>query len=333
MSAALVVQTAWLGDVVLTTPLLDALAMRHDAIDVVTTPAAAPLVETHPAVRAVVTYDKRGLERGLAPFLRLAGRLRAAGYSDAYLPHRSVRSAMLAALARIPRRVGFADAPRLARAMYTEHRSADGAHEAERLRALAGEALPGPARLGIGLTSADRQAADRALSAGGIREPFVALNPGSARPTKRWPHYAALAERLAQQAPVVVLGAVGEGVRSPAPTPHPVYDLTGLSLRVSAAILRRARLAVTNDSVALHLAQATETPVLALFGPTAPSLGFGPRGPEDVALGLDLGCRPCSAHGDARCPLGHHRCLRELTVERVADVAFGMLEHEGAACG
>jgi len=69
---SLVIQTAFLGDVVLTTPLLAALAERHGPLDVVTTPAAAPLLETLPAVRRVRRYDKRGTERGLTGFFTLA---------------------------------------------------------------------------------------------------------------------------------------------------------------------------------------------------------------------------------------------------------------------
>ncbi len=106
---SLVIQTAFLGDVVLTTPLLAALAERHGPLDVVTTPAAAPLLETLPAVRRVRRYDKRGTERGLTGFFTLAQALRAERYETAYLPHRSLRSALLACLARVPRRVGFHD--------------------------------------------------------------------------------------------------------------------------------------------------------------------------------------------------------------------------------
>ena len=105
---SLVIQTAFLGDVVLTTPLLAALAERHGPLDVVTTPAAAPIIETHPAVRRVIPYDKNGRDRGIGAVFALARRLHAEGYDHAYLPHRSLRTAAIARLARIPRRVGFA---------------------------------------------------------------------------------------------------------------------------------------------------------------------------------------------------------------------------------
>jgi heptosyltransferase-2 len=75
---------------------------------------------------------------------------------------------------------------------------------------------------------------------------------------------------------------------------------------------------VTNDSAPLHLAQAVETPTVAIFGSTVPAFGFGPRGPRDRVVEIaGLACRPCSAHGPPTCPLGHHRCMREIAVDRV----------------
>src|SRR5689334_18761911 len=155
---ALVVQTAFLGDVVLTTPLLAVLAERHGPVDVVTTPAAAPLLETHPAVASVVRYDKRGADRGTAGLWRVGRALRSRRYLRAYLPHPSWRSAALALLARAAERTGFADSP--AAATYTRrvHRSATG-HEVERLLALAGTGALAPA-VHLELTPDDRAAAD-----------------------------------------------------------------------------------------------------------------------------------------------------------------------------
>jgi len=85
MTRALVVQTAWLGDVLLTTPLLEALAARYGAVDVLVTPEAAPLLDPHPAVAAVLTYDKRGHDRGVGALWRKARALRARRYDLAVL--------------------------------------------------------------------------------------------------------------------------------------------------------------------------------------------------------------------------------------------------------
>lgn len=318
--SALVIQTAFLGDVVLTTPLLAALAARHGPVDVVTTPAAAPLLETHPAVRAVIRYDKRGADRGWRGLCRIGDQLRSTGYGRVYLAHRSTRSAALALLAGIAERIGFADAP--AAITYTTRVPRPrGGHEVERLLALAAEPSA-PAAPSLGLTDADRAAADAWLAERGIGAGFVALAPGSIWATKRWPYYAELAAALDR--PVVVIGGAGDVALAEAivaAVPGRAWNAAGaLPLRVSAAVLERADALVTNDSAPLHLAGAVGTPVVAVFGPTVPALGFGPRGAGDqVVEHPALACRPCSAHGPKVCPLGHHRCMNEITVARVLE--------------
>jgi heptosyltransferase-2 len=315
----LVVQTAFLGDVVLTTPLLAALAARHGAVDVVTTPAAASLLETHPAVRRVIRYDKRGADRGLRGLWRLGRTLRRQGYLRAYLPHRSWRSAGLALLAGAVERTGFADSP--AAGTYTRrvHRPPE-AHEVERLLALAGPGVSAPP-VHLELTLEDRAAADQWLAARRLTSGFVAVAPGSIWGTKRWDGYPDLAGRLDRA--VVVVGGREDallGDQVVAAAPARAHNAAGaLGLRPSAALLARAAVLVTNDSAPLHLATAVGTPVVALFGPTVPAFGFGPRGAADrVVEHPSLACRPCSAHGPMVCPLGHHRCMRELSLESVA---------------
>ena len=315
--SSLVIQTAFLGDVVLTTPLLAALAARHGPVDVVTTPAAAPLLETHPAVRRVVPYDKRGRDRGWAGLRDLGRRLRAEGYERAYLPHRSLRTAVLALLARIPVRVGFHDGWPF---FYTEARRhpAEG-HEVDRLLALAEEPAAAYAP-SLHPTPDDERVAGALLSAGGIAEgtPFVALAPGSIWGSKRWPYFSELAGRLVRVMAVVVVGGpedvgLGEAIVGA------VNACGKLTLRQSAVVIERARVLVTNDSAPLHVATAMGTPIVAVFGPTLPEFGFGPIRSGDVALGVaGLDCRPCSRHGPPRCPLGHHRCMRDLAPDVVA---------------
>ena len=315
----LVIQTAFLGDVVLTIPLLVRLAERHGPVDVVTTPAAAPLIETHPAVRAVIRYDKAKADRGLGGFRAVAARLREQKYDRAYLPHRSWRTALLAMAARIGERTGFGDSP--AALTYTARmKRPAGVHESLRLLALAGEGGETPPRPTLALTVPDRTAAETWLATRGIAEPFIALAPGSIWGTKRWPGYPALAGTLAGR--VVVVGAPDDralGDAIVAAAPGRAWNAAGeLSLRQSAALIERAEVLVTNDSAPLHLASGVGTRIVALFGPTVPAFGFGPVGENDTVVELEeLPCRPCSRHGPQVCPLGHHRCMRELSVERV----------------
>jgi heptosyltransferase-2 len=329
-SGALVIQTAFLGDVVLTTPLLSVLAERHGPVDVVTTPAAASLLEHHPAVAEVVRYDKHGTAGGWRGLRRLGSDLRARRYRSVYLPHRSWRSAVLGFWSGARERIGFADSP--AALTYTRRvPRPTGGHEVERLLALAQPLGGTTPAVSLGLTAADHAAAEAWLAAHGVGPGFVAMAPGSVWGTKRWPYYGELASRT--DAPVVIVGS-----RQDAPLAQSIAQSSGgravsaagaLSLRESAALIRRARVLVTNDSAPLHLATAVGTPVLALFGPTVPEFGFGPRRPGDVTLGhAELSCRPCSRHGPQVCPLGHHRCMRDLSVEAVSKAMATMASAE-----
>jgi heptosyltransferase-2 len=104
-----VVQTAFPGDVVLTLPVFQTLRRRFPGawIAGVVTPGAAPLLENHPAIDEVIEFDKRRRDRGFAGLWRLAARLRGSRCDVVIVPHRSVRSAVLTFLARIPHRIGF----------------------------------------------------------------------------------------------------------------------------------------------------------------------------------------------------------------------------------
>jgi heptosyltransferase-2 len=309
-----------MGDVILTTPLLTALARRHGPVDVVTTPASAPLLDSHPDVRTVIRYDKRGEDRGWPGLRRVASAIRRGRYETAYLPHRSWRSATLVLLARVPERIGFEDSP--AAALYTTRLPRPvQAHETARLWALAREA---PAvtvpPVSLGLTERDHAEADHWLVTRQVNGPFIALGPGSPWGAKRWPYYPELTAAL--DLPVVAIGGptdahLGDAIVQAAP--GRAFSACGqVGPRTSAALIARATALVTNDSSPLHLALAVDTPIVALFGPTVPSFGFGPTNPGDICLGVDeLLCRPCAAFGPTVCPLDHHRCLRELSVDRV----------------
>ncbi len=340
------IQAAYMGDVVLTTSLLAVLAERHGPVDVVTTPSSAPLLEPHPAVRAVIRYDKRGADAGWRGVRRVAAQLRARRYAAAYLPHRSWRAASLAFAARVPERVGFSDSP--AATLYTRKvtRPMLG-HESARIAALAGVEGDGPAPPAapppiLGLNKVDRLEAERWLTAHGVTGPYVGIAPGSIWGAKRWPHFPALAAALDRT--VVVIGggsdaALGDAVTAAAPD-RVRSAAGGVGPRVSAALIERAEALVTNEAAALHLATAVGTPVVALFGPTVPGYGFGPIGPLDLTLGVDeLLCRPCAPSGhQAVCPLDHHRCLEGLSVTTVADALESVVararerRREGATC-
>ena len=329
--AALVIQTSFLGDVVLTTPLLTHLALAGP-VDVVTTPAGGVLLESHPAVRHVIRYDKRGAQRGMGGVVAMAATLRASQYRAAYMAQGSWRSAALAWLARVPQRIGFDTS---AGALLYTTRVAYRAdwHHAERLYRLAAQdASQAASSPSLHPRAEDRRAVQLLLDTAPFgATPYIVLAPGSVWATKRWPSYAALLDALPRDLGIVIAGGAEDGALAReivSVAPERVLDATGrLGLLASAALIGQARAVVTNDSLPQHLASAMQTPTVTIFGPTLPAFGFGPladrRAIVEHAPGLE--CRPCSAHGPMHCPRGHFRCMRDISPAAVATALAPLL--------
>ncbi|MGH7570017.1 MAG: glycosyltransferase family 9 protein, partial [Gemmatimonadales bacterium] len=153
--------------------------------------------------------------------------------------------------------------------------------------------------------------------------PVAVLAPGAAHATKRWPvaHWIGLADRLraAGYRLVVVGGPADRGVAQQLADDDRAASAAGeFSLQETGAVIARARVLVSGDTGVMHMATGVGTPVVALFGPTVEQFGFFPYRARAVALERPLDCRPCSALGSARCPLGHHRCLVDITPAAVA---------------
>ena len=337
----LIVQTAFIGDVVLTLPLIQQTASLFPESDVhvLTIPTSVPLVETHRDVRRVWVFKKRTEHRGVKALWRFARQLKNEQFDLALVPHRSLRSALLVWLADIPRRVGFDKSA--GRWLFTDVIPyPTGVHEIERNLQLLrpfwewnGERiLPN-----IFFTEQDHDNVQRWLHQMNLQDQeFIALAPGSIWATKRWlpERFARLADQLiARGWPVVLIGgpednALAERICSLAQ--HPIVNAAGeFSVRESALLLKHARLLVSNDSAPMHLAVAVRTPVVAIFGPTVPAFGFYPYGENDrVVEDTQLSCRPCGIHGHQECPLGTHACMQHITVEMVLNAVEEMIHAE-----
>lgn len=352
--SSLVIQTSFLGDMVLTTPLIERLAERGP-VDVVATPANAPLLANHPAVRDVILFDKRGEAKGWRGIKRIANQIRwreadgkkeLRGTRVAYLAQGSVRSAWLAIVSGVPERIGFnTSAARLFYTRQVVYRR--DLHHATRLWQLAntepGDVPKESLRPSLFPGEKESTAVNDLLQTNGITngESFVVLAPGSVWATKRWPSFDELAAELVNHPVlrshrIVVSGADSDRELAKAIAAKvadaggaDVIDATGkLSLLASAQLISRAKAIVTNDSAPLHLASAMKTPTVAMFGPTVPTLGFGPLSPQNVVMGVDtLLCRPCHAHGPQQCPLKHWKCMRELTPMQVTDTLVQIAAH------
>jgi heptosyltransferase-2 len=335
LSGSLVIQTSFLGDVILTTPLIAELAKRGP-VDVLVTPTGAAALANNPDIRTVIRYDKRGTYGSALGLWQTIREIRGRRpYQAAYLAQGSFRSGAIAMMTGAKERIGFASST--GRLLYTTQLPyRPERHHAERLWSLSmSECADPPTRDQIRPrlypSDEERSRIDMLLrQSEGADEPFVALAPGSAWGTKRWPYFPALAKRLADDYRIAIIGSKGDSslaaeIVEGLPLDR-VINGVGLPLLASAELIGRARTIVTNDSAPQHLASAMGTPTLTIFGPTVPEFGFGPLAERHVVAGHEsLSCRPCSRHGPERCPLGHWRCMRELTPEYVSSLLTEVL--------
>jgi heptosyltransferase-2 len=325
----LIIQTAFVGDVVLATPLMQAAKHRlgMERVGVIVRSYTASLLDHHPAVDEIIVYDKNGNDRGIRGLFRMARLLKSSRFDIALIPHRSLRSALLARMAGIPVRVGFESSA--GRWLFTQTAPYRKVHEVERNLDLlkpwnveTGELAPS-----LYPDETDHAVVDHFLEQHGAvsGQTLYGFAPGSLWPTKRW-----LPERFAEalrsieetgNARVVLFGGSDDTplcqTIAEASVKNAILAAGRLTLLQSAALAARCVAVVSNDSGMGHIAAAMGTPVVSLFGPTVTDFGFAPYGSMHRVVERPLSCRPCSRHGGARCPISTHACMREITTETV----------------
>lgn len=330
-----VLDTSYIGDIVFTSVLAQSIRRTWPEAQVllVARPGPAQLARGL-GYSGAVEYDKHGAHAGLGGMDRVLGRLHELGCQALLVPHRSVRSAMFSWRSKLYMRIGFGGdriglplSGPLARLAFTHrvpYRPA-ATYTAQLLDLLAPLEIPAVVTQPRYRPSVEAKThvtdllADGGLGNGAL----VPLVPGSVWATKRWPveHWARLADALLDRGQVpLVLGAEHERellleIRRRSRSGELILDGIGTSLDQAAEIMRRAGVVVAGDSGLLHLGRAVGARCVALFGPTDPA-----RHDLDAAVTVctvDLPCRPCSEHGQARCPEQHHRCLRDLAVSTV----------------
>jgi heptosyltransferase-2 len=329
----LAVRFSSIGDVLLTTPLLRAIRRRHPGarLTVLTKESYAPLLSHNPHVSEVLGMtSKHSLPR-------LAAELRTARYSHLLDLHGSLRTRALRIL--VPGRWSTYPKHRFARTLlihtkrnyYRDTRSvAERYFSAARALDVTPDGRPPELFLGA---EAEREVAQW-FSGSWLApdRPTIALAPGAAHATKRWPveHWGQLVRRITGAGlQVMVLGSSADAAVAAAiaqSADSSVANVAGrFGLQGTGAMLRRAAALVSGDTGVMHMATAVGTPVIALFGPTVGPFGFFPYTAQARVMELSLPCRPCSSQGGPRCPLGHHRCLRDMAPEAVYQAVLRIL--------
>jgi heptosyltransferase-2 len=316
----LVVMPTWVGDAVMATPLIEAVhrAAPDAAIDLLIKRPLRGLLEGAPWLRSSVEWHKSD---GL---WTLSKRLRTTRYDWGVLLPNSFRPALVLWLAGVARRVGYARNGR--GLLLTDRLHFPRRRPFRMVDFYGGLGAPlgvpetsGPMRLYV--ESDARAKADTLFGTAGLGtvQPVVGLNPGAKYgSSKLWPasHFAQVGDALAERsaARVVVLAGPGEDelardiigqMRHPAVTfPSSEVDLATLK-----AVVARLELMVTNDTGPRHIAAALGVPTVTIFGPTHRAWGDTGAFAPAAELALDVECGPCMQRA---CPLGHHKCMRDL---------------------
>ena len=322
--ATLLIQTAFIGDVILMTALLEYLHQTEPAtpVDVLVRRGNEGLLAGHPHVRQVLIWDKK--HRKYANLWQLLRQVRTTGYGRVVTLQRFASTGFLTAFSGAPERVGFAKNP--FSQLFTRrvpHAIGDGTHEVERnLRLLKEEFRTENASLTMPrlFPSAADEATIAPYAALG---PYICLAPTSVWFTKQYPEakWLELLAALPASLRVYLLGGPPDVEAcerlAAASGRENVTSIAGkISLLASAALMRGALMNYVNDSAPLHLCSAVGAPVTAVFCSTVPAFGFGPLSPVSYIVETKeaLACRPCGLHGHAACPLGHFRCAYGIEV-------------------
>ncbi|MEW6057118.1 MAG: glycosyltransferase family 9 protein [Bdellovibrionota bacterium] len=338
----LVIQTAFIGDIVLTTSFLRALALKwpHAEIHLVTTGAGCEVLAGWNQVRLHPMNKALGFSASIAKVL---GSLLPHGEFDVvFAVHRSIRSLWLGRKLKAKKRVAFRS---IASALlgyeqvpYPEYR--EDAHYADKPMALLsrfGE-VPATPRPFLCIAAADEVWFHQEVL-GKVHSKYIVLSPFSVWGTKIWfsDRYARLAQSLAKEhgATIVLIGSQGtqEAIVADAISEKVsrsggrVLNLVGkTTLGQLKAVIRGAALLISNDSAPVHVASAFDVPTVAIFGPTVRKWGFFPLATKSVVVERhNLSCRPCHIHGPTRCPKRHFRCMDEIQVEDVMKAAESFL--------
>jgi heptosyltransferase-2 len=320
----LIIQTAFIGDVVLATALVEKLRQYYpDAvIDFMLRKGNEHLLKGNPQVGKTYIWDKR--KRKLKNLWQIAWQIRRARYTHVINVHRHATSGFVTWISGAREKRGFSKNPfawcythRFGH-RFSQPEDAAAIHETDRNQALIADLTDErPARPRLYPATTDEEATRMYKDM-----PYVCIAPSSVWPTKRFPtvRWAELIERLPGQMRIYLLGGkedsdVAEEIMALCSN-NDVVNLSGkLSMIQSAALMRDAVMNYANDSGPVHFASALNAPMTAVFCSTHRCFGFGPLSDQSRLVEVsDLYCKPCGLHGYPACPQKHFRCAMDIDI-------------------
>lgn len=312
MNRILIIQTAFLGDVILATPVLSELhrIFPHAKIDILVKKGNQSLLNNHPFLNEVIVLDKsNGKWKSIFTLIR---RFRKTNYDLAINLHRFGSSGLITGLSGAKQKRGFSKNPfSFLYSTSFNHEIGNGTHEVERnLSTISDLGAVSIKRPELFPSEGDFQAVSTYQ-----KHTYICMAPASVWFTKQLPanKWVDLIATLPNET-IYLLGGPGdselcESILNKSSHGN-VINLAGkLSLLQSAAIMKGASHCYVNDSGPLHIASSMNAPVTAFFCSTVPNFGFGPLSENAQVLEVsNLDCRPCGLHGHKSCPKGHFKC-------------------------
>lgn len=336
----LIIQTAFIGDVVLSISLVKILkeCQKDIEIDFFCIQETANLLNGNSLINEIIVYDKKGTDKGFTGLIKIIKKIRDRKYDIVISPHRSYRSALISFFSSSQNRISF-DRSSLS-FLYTQKvKYQKGVHEIIRnLKLLEPLGIQKAEIVKPDLfpSDVDRTTVDKIFKSHGIKENdrLLVVAPGSIWFTKRFPEnkFTKLINYFSEDdVKIALIGSKSDSELCDrivnASTNKMVINLAGeLSLLQSAELLERAKLLITNDSAPLHIANSVDTNVIAIFGATVPAFGFYPYGESDVVFEIkSLDCRPCGIHGSSKCPIKTFDCMLRINEKEIYRTALKMM--------
>ncbi len=323
MKRYLIIQTAFLGDVVLATALAESIhaASADIKISMLVREGNEHLLSNHSFLENVIVWRKK--EGKFKSLINVIGKVRKNRFDAVINLQRFFSSGLITALSGSPVRSGFGKNPLSFLFSHTSsHVIGDGRHETERnlslMKSILGVRLSKPALY--------PSVNDENKTAEYKTHQYVTMAPASVWFTKQLPvsKWTELCNRIPDNIKIYLIGAPSdnslcEKIKSEAGKKN-ITNLAGsFSLLQTASLMKNAQMNFVNDSGPLHIASAMNAPVTAFFCSTIPAFGFGPLSDNSVIAEIEqkLSCRPCGLHGKKSCPEGHFKCGNEINLNNI----------------
>ena len=334
MQKWLVIQTAFIGDVVLATSLIESLHEKYpnDIIDVLVRKGNEGLLEHHPFVRKVLVWDKKNNK--YQNWWTILKTIRAQRYEGVINVQRYAATGLWAGFSKAKMKIGFDKNPFsfLCTHVIAHQSIGAGLHEINRNHALLEVITPMPlVKPKLYPSSSDR------LSISSYQQaPYICIAPASVWFTKQLPlqKWVDLIQAIPFEGPIYIMGGPGDKLLGDQIlqkiTRKQVLNVSGrFHFLASAALQEGAVLNYVNDSAPMHFASAMNAPVVAVYASTVLSFGYGPLSDTSfiVETTTPLTCRPCGLHGKKQCPLKHFDCAQTIQTQQLLAPYLQVTQH------